>query len=711
MHRLVYLDFETRSTVDIKKCGSAIYAESPDTEVLCLCYAVNNEHVRLVVGEHLHSAYNPELRDLALDPNTIFVAHNATFEQDIWRAIMVARLGYAPIPIQRWKCTQAKAYSFGLPGNLEEIGKVLDLPIQKDMQGHKAMLKLCRPRASKTLPYPTFWTPETAPTEFAQLYNYCAGDVVVERLIDCKLLDLAPDERRIWEIDQRMNQEGVHLDLATIEKAIELTRIHKDVCERKFTAISEQNFGLTQRDRMLDWIRGAGIKLDNMQKGTIAKLLKQSIPQYIRDALGLRQEATKTSLAKLPKMIMMSRKVQVRNKVYGWIRNQLKYHAAHTGRWGGQGAQFHNIRRATAMSLSIVGLISVLNYEEFSSYFADVSETISKTIRSMLVAPEGEIFYGGDQSQMESRIVAWLAGQQEVLDVYIAGGDLYCQAASDIYGYAVDNALHKLERQTGKVAVLALGYGGGIQAFANMCDIYELDLLAVYPQIWMSSTLEERANAERAYILYCKRTAEKDRVAREVAFVADVIKQRWRIANDKIEEYWHVTEGAAIDAVQTNKPVHVGICRHGAPGIVKPGTGGPSEVVWFVHNDFLHCKLPSGRCLSYPRPRINVTNKGKRTLSYRSARYGRITVWGGVLVENLTQAVQRDLLRDAIIRLEDEFPVCLHVHDEVISRLPIDRATPETFDRFAKLLGATEQWAATIPVDVKCWQGTRYGKE
>lgn len=686
--KFVHLDFETRSRADLRKCGATLYAEHDSTEVMCIVFAEDDDPPVLITENDLRH-WTPaceRLKRLAQDPSVIFVAHNAAFEQAIWRAIMVKRWGMPVLGIPRWKCTMAKAYAAGLPGSLEDAGKVMRLPIQKDVEGRAIMLRLAKPRRNGD-----FWYYEDDPATFERLYDYCKGDVLSERMLDKRIRDLLPLEQMMWQIDQRMNQQGLHVDLTMVERAIELSAIHKTAVKKECNDITG-GIAPTQRKLLLSWLQRAGIAVGNTRKATVKMLMDSGkLPEDIREALRLVGEANKTSVAKYTKMLAMSAVVSIG---VGLMRDQLQFHAAHTGRWGGRGAQIQNLPRPWMDVKTCAKSIKSLGYESFSLLYDDVLGALSSTLRGAIIASPGKRLLVADLSQMESRVIAWLAGQQNVLDLYERGEDLYCKAASDIFGYHVpapvdgEHYEFKMERQVGKVAVLALGYGGGINAFAKMCEAYDIDLMPVFFPLWGSATQKEKDNAQRAYEFYIKRA--KEPVNKRIAFVADLIKQRWRIANGRIAKYWYETEQCIIKAIETKKPVQCG------------------KVTWFTSDIFLYCKLPSGRFMSYPYPKITETKGGKKSISYHSARYNRITTYGGKLVENITQAVQRDILRDAIIRLEEKYPVAFHIHDEVVAEVAMGEGSLEEFVNIMKF---KPSWAFGIPIDAKGWESRRYGKD
>lgn len=682
----VFIDFETRSEIDIKKVGSWLYAEHPTTSPLCVVYTVENEEPVLLPYEYWqyedcrYWRQAKRLAEMAADPNYIFVAHNSVFEQAIWQCQLVDQWGYPSIPIERWKCTMAKTYTHALPGKLEEACEAMQLPVQKDMEGNKIMLKLSKPRRKDGFPW---WTPDEVPEDFQKLYSYCTTDTLASREIDNALRDINPKETLIWQIDQRMNNTGVPLDLVAIRKAIEFGGTCKARLKQNFWFNTDVE-SPQQSAKFLLWMQKRGLNVLDTKAPTIATLLKRpDLDPDVRAALICSQGIKKTSLAKYPQML-------ARSTEFGILRENLNYHKAHTGRYGGRGVQIQNLPRPTTDSTVAAETIINCSYEQFEwIYGDDPMGALSSAIRAMIVAPEDHDFFVADLAQMEARVLAWLAGQQDVLDLFAAGEDLYCLAAAKIFGYKVDKSM-KMERQVGKIAVLALGYGGGIGAFAKFAKQYDIDLMPVYAGLWKSSTAQERINAEKAYILYLKRTKREEAVTREVAFVCDIIKQRWRFGNAQIEQYWHVLENAACQAVVTGQPQQAG------------------RLTFFMHGIFLYCMLPSGKYICYPYPKTRQKRNNNYELSYYSTEHGRETTYGGKIAENVTQAVQRELLVDAILRLEAVYPVIFHVHDELVS--PVRRGFG-SIEEYKQIVMMVPKWADGIPIDATAWSGPRYGKD
>lgn len=585
----------------------------------------------------------------------------------------------------------AKALAYGLPGNLEECCKLLNLTEQKDNRGHQVMMKMCKPRGYLCVFHGEqkkyccgncdhhFWSPVTARKDFETLYDYNIQDIKAEVELDHRLNNLSKTEQRIWEMDQRMNQQGVQLDIEAVLKADEFAQEHKSQIMEPF---AELTGGLrpTQREKVRLWLGSRGYPLKNMQAPTIAELREKLLPEDVEQVLDMYEACSKASLAKYKSM-------QVRSDDQGVYREMFRYHGAHTGRWSGQGVQLQNLKRPGKHNIeTAVGILKQVDYEDFKLIYGDVSKTLSLTSRGMVIAKPRHRFLGGDYKQIEARVNAWFGGQQDKLDDFAADKDIYCIQASSIYGYEVTPDMEN-ERQVGKVADLAFGYQGGIHAGAKMGKGDGLNLGPLAPTIWDSAEHEERERAEYCYMLYCKAHPDEP-MARLTGLAWNVVKDRWRQANPMIVKFWNDLENAVISAIADGKVHELAGLRI------------------FMHEEFLCVKLPSKRIMRYPFPKLREGKRGKISIIYYSAKYGWVTTYGGSLCENVVQATARDVMTEAMLRLEDIYPILFHVHDEMVSEVPDGEGDLEEFIEMAKIIPA---WAEGIPVDISGWEGVRYG--
>lgn len=685
----VHLDFETRSLLDLKKVGGYEYARHPSTSVICLSYRVDDGPIKLLRYEDIVLGFDDELAELAADENVQFAAHNAFFEQNIWHFVMELQHGYPPIAIPRWMCTAAKAASFALPRKLEQVSKALSLKTQKDMAGNKAMLKLSKPRRNGK-----FWEPTEVPEEFEQTYAYNMQDVEGESELDTVLPDLTPEEQELWCLDQRLNLRGIRVDLPLVRRALSYIQMYVSELLTEFKQVT-QGYVQTpgQIAKLAEWCEANGVPMSDMQAATVDSLLKNgSLPDNVRRALEIRRQLSKISTAKYQQML-------TRSDEYGILRDILLFHAASTGRWAGRGVQLHNLPRPTCSSNHVAKHIMECDYETFKFLYPDFMGALSSLTRGALISRDGYDFVVADYSAIEACVVSWLADQQDVVELFMNKGDVYSAQATSIYGRPINRKVDIAEGMVGKVAILALGYQGGIGAFASMAKNYRLDLHGVYEVIWPTVDPDERAKAIKAEITYARRTPEP--IPQECAWACDVVKQRWRAANDKIVSLWYAVEAAAIEAVQTGKLVKCGKVHFGLRG------RGPHQ--------FLMCRLPSGRKLAFHKPelRLKKTPWGemKPVLSYMTVvdgQYIRRDSYGGLLVENITQAIARDIMAGGFKRAEDRgyIPV-LSIHDEGVAEV---REGEGDIEEYCRLLEQPPSWAAGLPIRAEGWRGKRYRK-
>lgn len=730
--RQVHLDFETQSALSVKDVGAWVYSRHPSTTILCAAFALGDSPVelldyydirrwvnpedRLIFGEDTIEKPNPwmfTLRNLAEDPTIIFAAHNALFEQCIWHNIMVKKLGMPPIPIERWRCTAAKAAAFSLPRDLEGVGLALDLPVKKDKEGHKIMMKLSRPRrASKGNPA-EFWTPETAPEDFKKLYAYNITDVESERCVDKAVPPLNAREQKIWFMDQKINLRGIRLDIPTIQLILEFIDRSVEEMKAEFVQLTGGELDSpSQVAKLIKWCSENGLELPNLQAATIDKLLKSDttiIPDNVRRVLEIRRSLSKISTSKYTAMLDRA------DYEDGCLRDILLYCAAITHRWGGRGVQPQNLPRGTVDSDVCVAIIQLADYLFFKGMYPDVMSAYSSCVRSGFIARPGCDLVVSDFSAIEARVLPWLAGQDSTLELFRRGEDVYCHSAGQTYGRIITKK-DKYERSVGKVQELALGYQGGIGAFGTMARGYGVDLRPAYSAIWPAATTQEQEKARMSYNQYlgrCEKADELDPLDRASGYAADVIKQRWRISNPKVVQFWSDLEAAAIAAVLNPTEKHqVG------------GEDGQPVITFGMYKDYLLMKLPSGNCLVYPKPRVseNETPWGQKKLSLSyytvdsvSYQYRRTWTYGGKLAENATQAVARELLADAMLRMENaknlgyscDYPVVLHVHDEAVSEVPEGVGSVEEHER---IMTVSPDWAEGLPLKAEGWRGKRYKK-
>jgi len=649
----LYLDIETRSELDVTKVGPYAYAEHPSTRVLCIAYALGDAPVRVWQGDEPDGSLSRDELDrfhgvcIGKDDGLTLVAHNVEFEASV--------LDLADWP---WLDTAALAAGMGLPRKLEDLAIYLwpDEPDKaKDMEGSRIMLQLTKPRRPSQENPDRWWTPRTAPEKFERLYPYCAQDVEVMRAAHKRLRALDPQEEEIRQMTARMNRRGIRIDTASIRPAQE----HLEGSTRE---LAEEFRALVGRPVKSYAKVAESLGLENVRKPTVRKALRRpDLPARTRRALEIFVQLSRSSTAKLEAF-------EWRTTRDGRLRGAFTFCGAErTGRWSSSGAQLQNLRRglgeqtelafralhAGALSLAFVGEPK----DPPEPPLDDVS-VVADMLRGYLVGP----FWVGDLAQIEARTLAWLAGQADLVQAFRDKADPYCMMAAKIYGRPVVKK-DKAERFMGKQVVLGAGYGLGSKGFSGLLDeTYDVQI--------------------------------------EDSFARRVIKT-YRTANPAIVRFWRLLEAGLAHAIR-NRSDRI---RVQAPGGVALFMG--LEVVGGL--DYAWIELPSGRRIRYGRPEIRPDGSIRyygRDLR-NGGRWGPCPTYGGKIAENVTQAVSRDVIAEAMLRLEAAgYPLVGTVHDEVIA----EKSGKGTLQEFHKLLTVAPKWADGLPIEAESFECERYRK-
>ena len=454
---IIYLDFETRAEIDIKKSGAWMYSIHPGTTILCMAYAINDGPVKLM------TTFEKCPFDIA---DNIFTAHNASFEFYVWHNILVRQFNWPEVPLRQWRCTATMAASHALPRSLEDVSTALELDIQKDMEGKRTMLKLSKPRRpSKT--NPSTWHEKQE--DYNILYEYCKQDVEVERLIYKTLRPLNKKEQEIWFLDQKINMRGVQIDVHGAEDALFMIEKYKNECEKEVTILTDSYLhNVNQINRTKDWIKSQGVDMPNMTKSTVSHIIANcKLPDNVRRLLEIRQQLSKTSTKKYQAL-------NIATDINGRLRDLLLYHAASTGRWGGRMFQPQNLPRGNVQNIEeCIRALGTHDIHKFKNLYPDVMGAISSCIRGMIVAKEGHDLIVADYSSIESRIVLWLANDEAGLEKYRNKVDLYVDMAMRIYK---KNNISEKERHLGKTTILGCAYGMGHKKFRETCKNQGLEI-------------------------------------------------------------------------------------------------------------------------------------------------------------------------------------------------------------------------------------------
>lgn len=700
------IDFETRSRIDLVKQGVYVYAEHESTDILCCAVKIDDSPIELWIPKHVRESFGREHFALISDPALAQItnqaneihAHNAQFERLLWKHVMT-RYGFKDVPLEKWRCTAAKAASYALPRSLGEACEVLDLPQQKDKFGYQIMTKMCKP-IPKGRKLAGQWHED--PDDFAKLCQYCVQDVEAEYALDQALYDMPQSELEVWRMDQRLNDRGILIDLDSVNVIMERVKEYEN---RLLVELQEITRGKLRSTRQvqatIDLLKLYGLDLSDLTKRTVEKVMAGEIDPTARRVLEIRQALGKSSVSKYEAMQRCACKD-------GRVRGTLLYHGAGTGRWSGKMLQTQNFPRGSLnddnMPLASEAGLFMLTQGDLDDVVVSYGcpmEVASSVLRNVMIAGPGKVFAVGDFSQIEARVLAWLAGEQAVLDAFASGRDLYKVAAADIFA-TVYEAVDKSQRQVGKTAELALGYQGGIGAFAKMAETYGVDLEKMIEPVMDRADYEQIEFAQRVaagYFDKAKRQGITPEITFEQAVACDIVKQKWRARRQRIVAFWAGLEEAAVRTVRDGTPYSYGGVKFG------------------IRGNFLHMRLPSGRLLAYYKPDVRPVKTPwgelKDVVTAMNAdsttkKWVRRPYYGGLWAENVTQATARDVLVEAMLELErNGFALVLSVHDEAGAE--VSEENPR-LDLFKEIMARVPSWACGLPVGADCWVGKRYRK-
>lgn len=644
-HRL-FIDLETFSSVDISSAGAFKYTEAPDFEILLVAYAWDDGPVR--VADVLGRGHPPLGWDAVVhalrDPSIIKVAHNSAFER-----AALSRVFDIDLPPEEWEDTMILAAYNGLPLSLDGAGAALGLRDQKIKEGSALINYFCKPcKPTKSNGQRTRNLPEHAPDKWARFVEYCRRDVEVAQAIYARLgsTPVTPFERRIWALDARINERGVQVDLELAEAAVAVDEAFTAELRaemQKLTGLSNPN----SIQQLKGWLDACGHSCDALDKAAVSELLSVAADPVVRRVLQLRQMLGKTSTTKYGTMLAAAGSDQR-------MRGLTQYYGAgRTGRWAGRLVQLQNLPQNHLEAIgSVRELVRSRDLATLELIFDNVSDVLSQLIRTALVAKPGHTFLVADFSAIEARVIAWMADVQWRQDVFASGGDIYCSSASQMFKVPVEkHGINGHLRQKGKVAELACGYGGGVNA-----------LIAF----------------------------GADKMGLSEAEMSDIVTQ-WRAASPGIPKFWRDTEKAAKLALENpGKRYRV-----------------PCGVEFRKDADALRCFLPSGRRLSYWGARLE---NGSIVYMGQGSQGGWMEkdTWGGKLVENIVQAVARDCLAVSMDRLDAAgFAICFHVHDEVVAEAP----DGSRWQDMAAIMGQPIDWAPGLLLRADGYETKFYMKD
>ncbi|EHZ5950841.1 DNA polymerase [Listeria monocytogenes] len=641
--KVLRIDIETYSGRDIKNCGAYAYTESEDFEILLFAYAYDDEPVK-VIDLTIDEIPDTVLEDLT-NRRVLKTAHNANFERTC-----LAKYYNRQMPAEQWQCTMVHGTLLGLPASLDMMSKALRLAQEKDSEGKALIRYFCTPcKPTKINGGRTRNYPEHAPEKWAKFIEYCRQDVVVERSIAKKIakFPFPEDEQRNWELDQRIADKGVRIDVDLVKHAI--------ACQKRYQAnLGKKAKDLTRLEnpnsvqQLKDWLADMGYPVSSLNKDSVSELLAdEDLDEDVREMLLLRQEMSKTSIKKYEKM-------QHARCHDGRVRGLLQFNGANrTGRWAGRLVQVQNLPRNYIKDIAEVRKdLKAGDYEAFEMMYSNVPDVLSQLIRTAFIAEDGYTFDITDFSAIEARVIAWLAGEQWRLDVFNSHGKIYEASASQMFHIPIEEVDKNL-RQKGKVSELALGYNGGVNALIAMGAL--------------EMGLKEN----------------------ELQGIVDA----WRKASPAITSLWRGVEKHAKLAISTRESQKY------------------KGLTFYYKAGILFIKLPSGRNLAYFRAKLvpgkygpqicyeGVTDKGWR----------KQYTYGGKLVENIVQAIARDCLAISLRRIEDAgIDTVMHVHDEAITEV---QESESSVDKLNAILAEPIPWAPGLPLQGDGFSSDFYMKD
>lgn len=651
--RTLAIDLETYSSNDIK-FSVYKYVEAPDFEILLFAYAFDDDPVRVVdlaQGETLPD----DVKAALYDKDVLKTAFNANFE------INCLKKYFPDLPEEQWECDRILSLYNSYPPHLAAVAKAMhfDEDRQKDTRGKALIRYFCLPcKPTKANGGRTRNYPKDAPDKWEIFKEYNRQDVVVERAIRDKLVNLRPPdfEHENWLIDQAINRNGIMVNQTLVDNAIRLSSEYREKLLARATEIT----GLDNPNSPLQvkgWLEERlGRTVDSLSKAAVADMLAEDIPVDVREMLSIRQKISKSSIKKYDAMRMAACQD---SRIRGMFQF---YGAARTGRFAGRIVQLQNLPRNSMPDLDLAqNMVLDGDLEALEMCYDDVQDVLSQLIRTALEAPPGKRFIVADFSAIEARVIAWLAGEEWEMKAFAEGKDIYCATASAMFGVpVVKHGVNGELRQKGKVATLACGYGGGIGALKAM-------------------------------------GADKMGLSDDEL---QTVVRKWREASPHIVKLWSDVENAAMNAVS------------GIPTTIKQ-----KNLHFHVEDDALYIELPSGRHLVYLHPHLGQNRFGSDAILYTglggskttAGRWGTLETYGGKLSENLVQAIARDCLCAAMKRLTDAgYKICAHIHDEVILEMLEGKGS---LDDAVRIMCQNEPWNEGLVMNADGFEAKYYQKD
>ena len=646
MGRILEMDIETFSDVDLIKCGVYAYADSPAFEVLLFAYSFDGGETRVIdlaQGEELPG----EVAEAVFDGSVVKTAFNANFE----RTCLSKHFGRY-LPPDSWHCSAVQAAVLALPRSLEDVGAVLGLDEQKMKEGRELIRYFCVPcKPTKANGGRRRNLPCHAPEKWELFKAYCMRDVDVEKAIRRKLykFPIPEGEMELYRLDQRINDRGVLVDMGLVRQAVRCERLHKGVAtERAYELTGLENPNSVAQ--LKGWLGENGVEAESLSKKAVADMIEESDGE-VEELLRLRLLMAKTSVKKYE---AMERSVCSDGRVHGLLQF---YGANRTGRWAGRLVQVQNLPQNHIEDLELARrLVREGRFEDVEMLYDSTPKVLSELIRTAFVPEPGCRFVVADFSAIEARVLAWLAGERWRLEVFSSHGKIYEASASAMFHVPIEEVTKGSPlRQKGKIAELGLGYGGAAGALVSMGAL-DMGL-------------------------------SEDDLPPLVA--------AWRRANPHITQFWWDVDKAAVEAVTKRAKTRAG------------------RIGFEYRSGILFVMLPSGRKLAYVKPRMAVNKFGREGLTYEgileNKKWGRIETYGPKLVENIVQGTARDLLAEAMLRVERKgYPIVMHCHDEIIAEVPEGSGSVE---EMCEVMAVRPVWAEGLPLRADGYECPFYQKQ
>ncbi|WP_040210794.1 DNA polymerase [Clostridium polynesiense] len=640
------IDIETYSDVDLRKSGVYAYADSPNFKIMLLAYAFDDEKVKIIDlarGEKL----SQEILNALTDESIIKIAFNAAFE----RTCLSKYLGIR-IPPVSWQCTSVQSAMLSLPLSLDGVGEVLNIKRKKLKEGTELVRFFSLPcKPTKSNGWRTRNLPEHAPEKWEQFKTYCIRDVDAEMEVRWKLrkFPIQESEMELYRLDQEINDRGILVDRELVSHAVKCDIQYKN----KATARAYELTGLDNPNsvtQVKEWLSSCGVEIDSLDKKAVKGLIEESDGEVL-EVLKLRLLMAKTSVKKYE---AIERSVCSDGRVHGLLQF---YGANRTGRWAGRLVQVQNLPQNHLPDLTLArDLLKKGSYEDVELLFDSTPEVLSELIRTAFVPKPGTRFIVADFSAIEARVLAWLSGEKWRIDVFSSHGKIYEASASAMFGVPIEEIRKGSSlRQKGKIAELALGYGGSVGALTSMGALE------------MGITEDE----------------------------VSLLVNQWRKSNPHITKLWWDVDAASRTAVREKQESVVG------------------RVCFSYKSGILFVILPSGRKLSYIKPKLETNRFGREGLTYEgvgeSKKWQRIETYGPKLVENIVQATSRDLLALAMLRLRNSgLEIVMHIHDEVVLEVPEGKCSVE---EVCNIMSTCPEWAIGLPLRADGYECSYYKKD